>query len=65
MQIPKSLIPSLAELEGPITLYMDKTRVVSGFAHEEDEFVASIRMLQNVVGFGISPAKFARILERD
>lgn len=63
--VPESLIPGLAELKGPVTLYMDKLRVEDGFAHADDEFVTSLRMLNDAVSSsGISPETLAIILER-
>jgi hypothetical protein len=63
--VPESLIPGLAELSGPITLYMDKLHVDDGFAHTDDEFVTSLRTLGATVALaGVSPESLAIMLGR-
>lgn len=63
--VPESLIPGLAELNGPITLYMDKLHVEGGFAHADDEFVASLQTLSCAISLaGISPETLAIIAGR-
>lgn len=63
--VPESLIPGLKELSGPITLYMNRLRAEDGFAHTDDEFVASIRTLSTALSLaGISPEIFATMMFR-
>ncbi|HEO9044207.1 TPA: hypothetical protein QIF36_002374 [Enterobacter kobei] len=63
--IPESLIPELAGLTGPITLYMDKLHVNDGFAHAGDEFVTSLNTLRAVIKLaGVTPETFAIISGR-
>lgn len=63
--VPESLIPGLAELSGPITLYMDKLHVDGGFAHADDEFVTSLRTLGPTIAMaGLSPGSLAIMLGR-
>ncbi|WP_343529287.1 hypothetical protein [Yokenella regensburgei] len=66
ISVPESLIPGLAELSGPITLYMDKLHVDDGFAHADGEFVTSLQVLSGAIGLaGISQETLAIMLERD
>ncbi|HGY5131725.1 MAG: hypothetical protein E6997_11710 [Citrobacter sp.] len=48
MQIPDDLIPELPEHTGPVLIYFVKGRVVRGFALRKDEFVTSLRALEEV-----------------
>lgn len=48
MQIPDDLIPGLSEHTGPVLIYFVKGRVVRGFALRKDEFVTSLRALEEV-----------------
>lgn len=65
IRVPECLIPGLAELSGPITLYMDKLSVDDGFAHSDDEFVASLSTLSSAIALaGIPPEMLAIMLKR-
>lgn len=46
MQIPDDLIPGLSEYTGPVLIYFVKGSVVRGFALRKDEFVTSLRALE-------------------
>lgn len=46
MQIPDDLIPGLSEHTGPVLIYFVKGSVVRGFALRKDEFVTSLRTLE-------------------
>lgn len=60
--VPESLIPGIAELSGPVLLYMDKLHVEDGFALANDEFVVSLRTLPATMAMaGITPETFAII----
>ncbi|EBV2387099.1 hypothetical protein F3R36_04425 [Salmonella enterica subsp. enterica] len=48
MQIPDELIPGLPEHTGPVLIYVVKGRVERGFALRKDEFVTSLRALEEV-----------------
>ncbi|EGT0647628.1 hypothetical protein JAF95_000681 [Citrobacter braakii] len=45
MQIPDDLIPGLPEHTGPVMIYIVKGRAERGFALRKDEFVTSLRAL--------------------
>ncbi|EMH9069151.1 TPA: hypothetical protein JAW29_002934 [Citrobacter freundii] len=46
MQIPDDLILGLPEHTGPVLIYFVKGSVVRGFALRKDEFVTSLRALE-------------------
>lgn len=46
MHIPDDLIPGLTELTGPVLIYFAKGDPQRGFALRKDEFVTSLRALE-------------------
>lgn len=46
MEIPDNLFPGLTEHTGPVLVYFVKGKAVRGFALRKDEFVTSLRALE-------------------
>ncbi|EBG6922927.1 hypothetical protein FJB87_02390 [Salmonella enterica subsp. enterica] len=46
MHIPDDMIPGLPEHTGPVLIYFVKGRAERGFALRKDEFVTSLRALE-------------------
>ncbi|WP_449567073.1 hypothetical protein [Lelliottia nimipressuralis] len=49
MQIPDDLIPGLSAQSGPVLIYFVKGKAVRGFALRKDEFVTSLRALDEAL----------------
>ena len=61
--VPESLIPNLAQMSGPVLLYLNKLTVEDGFALEADEFVTYLRSIQAAMTMsGVTPESFAIML---
>ncbi|MCO5781605.1 hypothetical protein [Citrobacter meridianamericanus] len=46
MQIPDDLIPGLSGYTGPVLIYVVKGKAERGFALRKDEFVTSLKTLE-------------------
>lgn len=46
ISVPESLIPNIQQHVGPVLFYMDKLHVIDGFPLAADEFVISLRLLE-------------------
>ncbi|EMD6815288.1 hypothetical protein ACEWB5_16565 [Citrobacter koseri] len=60
MHIPDDLIPGLPALTGPVLIYFVKGKAERGFALRKDEFVTSLRALEEArkkAGLKVSEAE--------